>query len=130
MQTFARVFLALNGLLLAGYGAWCLLNPLVLQDYAGFVLETPSAITEVRAMYGGLQLTVGLLFLWCGFQTSVLRLGLVVSAVVFLGLAPARLAGIALLGADDYNLSAVIYEGICLALSLWLLGRLRFVTNK
>ncbi|MDY0006995.1 MAG: DUF4345 family protein [Spongiibacteraceae bacterium] len=123
MNAFARAFLVVNGLLLAGYGIWCFSNPLVLQEYARLVQNTASAMVEVRAMYGGLQLMVGLLLLSCGLHVAYARMGLAVSAVCFLGLAPARLAGVLQWGLDDYNLGALIYETVCVVLSLLFLAR-------
>lgn len=109
---FARLVLLLTGLLFAGYGAFCLYNP----DYLAGILVPgvePSAAlqSELRAMYGGLQLAFGLALL--GFLPKArLRWGLWVMFFIFLGLAAARTAGVVLDGglADGYVQTALVYE--------------------
>lgn len=120
--TIARVFLALNGLVLAAYGIYCTFNPMILAEYTNMGLESGTAVTEVRAMYGGLQFTVGLYFLLCGLRKTMTANGLLVSLFVFAGLAGARAYGLTVDGEDNgYNFSAVIYETVCGLLSVVLL---------
>ena len=48
--------------LLAGVG--CLLVPAAFAEQAGFATG-PSALTEIRAFYGGLQVGIGVFLVWC-----------------------------------------------------------------
>lgn len=110
-MTIARAFLILNGLVLAAYGIYCTFNPMALAEFASFGLDNNTAIIEVRAMYGGLEFTLGLYFLLCGLRKDMLANGLLVSLFVFAGLAGARAYGMVVDGGDNgYNFGAVIYE--------------------
>ena len=118
----ARGFLILTGLLIAGYGLYCLFNPMILHQYTGMGLSDPTAVTEIRAMYGGLQCAMGLYLLHCGLQPSRLGQGLLVSVFVFAGLAGARAYGLAVDGGDNgYNFAATLYEAASGLVALGLL---------
>ena len=121
-MTIARIFLILNGLVLAAYGIYCTFNPIALSEFTGMGLESNTALIEVRAMYGGLEFTIGLYFLLCGLRKEMTLNGLLVSLFVFAGLAGARAYGMVVDGGDNgYNFGAVIYEASCGLLSLLLL---------
>ena len=125
-MTIARAFLILNGLVLAGYGIYCTFNPMALAELAGFGLDNNTAIIEVRAMYGGLEFTIGLLFILCGIRKDMMATGLLVTFFVFAGLAGARAYGLVVDGGDNgYNFAAVIYETICGLLAVILLQWLK-----
>ena len=125
----ARFVLFATGVIFAVYGAYCLYNP-------GFLASTllpggepsPALQSELRAMYGGLQLAFGLILL--GFLPKLrLRWGLWILVLTFLGLAAARTVGVVLDGggSDDYVKSVLIYEWgtlILALLSLLLLPRI------
>jgi len=121
---FARIVLALNGLILAGYGLLCLFVPTTLTSAAGLGMESTVASTEVRAMYGGLELAIGVLFLLASVRESLLEPGLIAGVTVFTGLGVARALGIMLDGGPGaYNVVAVIYELVTAGLMLVGLGR-------
>lgn len=56
-----RLFLAANALLWIGYGLFCLARPSFLDEAAGIAAKTTTATTELRAMYGGLQVAIGVM---------------------------------------------------------------------
>lgn len=130
-MTIARVFLILNGLILAGYGIYCTFNPMALAEFAGFGLDNNTAIIEVRAMYGGLEFAIGLLFILCGVRKDMIATGLLVTFFVFAGLAGARAYGLVVDGGDNgYNFAAIIYESICGLLAVALLQWLKPQLSK
>lgn len=108
---FARIVLVVTGLAFASYGFACLVSPSLVAQYSGMELPTVSAITEVVAMYGGLQLGVGLLFLACAAHPTRTTLGLVVMVAVVGSLAMGRSIGLLVHGSSQYNLGALVYEG-------------------
>lgn len=125
-MTIARAFLILNGLILALYGIYCTFNPMALAEFASFGLDNNTAIIEVRAMYGGLEFTIGLLFIICGLRRDMIATGLLVTFFVYAGLAGGRAYGLVVDGGDNgYNFAAVIYESICGLLSVILLQWLK-----
>ena len=54
-------FLILTTVVWVPYGLMCFLDPAALAESTGVVASTPTASTEIRAMYGGLQIAIGLL---------------------------------------------------------------------
>lgn len=121
-MVLSRVFLALTGLVLMSYGVYCLFYPLALQEFTAIELTSPTAVTEVRAMYGGLEIAIGLYFFVCAMRPSMVAQALVLMIFCFAGLAGARAFGISV---DDdssaYNLGAIIYEGCSGLIALLLL---------
>ena len=120
----AKIFLGLNALIFVGYGLVCLASPSVVAEQTGMQLATGVAAAEVRAMYGGLQIAVGLLAL-AGLVRPALQPAVLLALVfLFFGLASGRLIGI-LVEPDPgaYNLTAVVFESLFGAFSAWLLTR-------
>ena len=57
-----RALLIASGVLFGLYGLACLFSPSIVAGYTGIRLPDASAMTEVAAMYGGLQAGLGVLF--------------------------------------------------------------------
>jgi uncharacterized membrane protein HdeD (DUF308 family) len=118
----ARGFLILTGVIILGFGIYCLFDPFILSDATGMGLSNPTALIEVTAMYGGLQISVGLYLLYASLQAERVLPALLVSVFLFAGLAGARSYGLAINAGDNgYNFVAVIYEIVSGLLALWLL---------
>ena len=118
----AQFFLILIGLAFAGYGIYCLINPNLLNEVTGMILSDPTALIEVRAMYGGLQLTAGLYLIYCALNTAHVPQALVLCIFMFAGLSGARAVGLTLDGGDNgYNVSAAIFEAVSGLIALVLL---------
>ena len=56
-----RIFLRLSALLWVLYGLYCFVEPSQLAEAAGVAASTTTGTIELRAMYGGLQVAIGLL---------------------------------------------------------------------
>jgi hypothetical protein len=120
----ARIALLVNGVLFASYGLLCLVMPETLTGAATLGLTTTVASIEVRAMYGGLELALGVLFLLAASRPTLLEAGLITGVTIFSGLGLARLLGIVLDGGPGtYNIVAVIYELTAAAVMLVAFGR-------
>jgi len=61
---FARSVLWLSALSFLAFGIVYLVSPTLWTEPTGMVLDEPAARTDVRAVYGGFQLGVGLFLLW------------------------------------------------------------------
>lgn len=118
----ARLFLGLQALLLVPYGVYCFLHPGFLEGAAGIAAVNATGTTELRAMYGGLQVAIGVLALAAALQPRSLQATLVLLGTMFAGLGASRLAG-ALLGGDwsAYTVYAFCYElgSAAILLLLW-----------
>ena len=120
----ARWFLAASVLIWFPYGIWCFLDPGTLAGSAGVEATTPTGVTELRAMYGGLQMSIGLLAAAGFAHVSARRPALLALAFLAGGLAVSRLIGGIL---DDsfsgYTTGAVIFELATALIAIRLLGR-------
>lgn len=125
-MTPARLILALAALAFLGFGATFLVSPVQMAALLDLALETPTARTEVRAMYGGLELGFGVFLLTrLGRRDQVLT-GLSASLCVFAGLAAARAYGLVVDGMWQptmWLLGSV--EAVAAALCWWAIRRVR-----
>ncbi|HWP65803.1 MAG TPA: DUF4345 family protein [Candidatus Limnocylindria bacterium] len=103
-----RIFLAAMAIVWLPYGLYCFLDPNALRTLAGVTATTPTAMTELRAMYGGLQSAVGTLALLGTVRHDLERCALVTLATLLPGLAAARLLGLVL----DHSWSAYTAMGL------------------
>jgi hypothetical protein len=72
---------------------YCCANALSLL-LTGAAPGTASAMTDMRATYGGTALGLGLFFGFCARDPNILRTGLLASLIVLSGIAGGRLFGI------------------------------------
>ena len=70
-----RVVLALSGAFVLVAGVSCLVAPASFAQQAGLA-AVPSALTEIRAFYGGLQIGIGCFLFWCIRQRTLTFAGL------------------------------------------------------
>ena len=117
-----RVFLGLSVLVWLPYGVFCFLNPGFLGEAAGVSYRTPTGATELRAMYGGLQISIGLLAGAALVRTELTRTALTALLFLTAGLGTARLLGVILDGGlSAYTASGLVFEGVCAVTAFFLL---------
>ncbi len=94
-MSFERILLAVLAafVLLAGVG--CLVAPSLFAQQAQFQ-TTPSALTEIRAFYGGLQFGIGLFLVWCLRVPDRTSQGLLLGGLAVGGAGLARIFGVLL----------------------------------
>jgi hypothetical protein len=121
----ARIFLAVQALILAGFGLAYLVRPHELANLSGMLLMAPAAITDVRAYYGGLQLGLAAYLLLALARLDLLRPALSLLVLLYAALALTRLAGLWLDGGaqQTFNLYAMLFEVVSAGLAFWLLRR-------
>ncbi len=56
-----RIFLGLTGLALAAFGGWFLYDPIAAAAQLGLIVSGANASFEMRGIYGGVSLALGLL---------------------------------------------------------------------
>jgi hypothetical protein len=93
----------------------CLVAPHTAANMVGLSLGYTAGPVEVIAMYGGLQLAVGLYLTLKANNITSAPQGLEVLAVLMGGLGIARLIGLTMYSPDSYNLTVGSYE-ICACL--------------
>jgi hypothetical protein len=96
----ARFALGATSLAFFIFGFWLLIAPQALGDI-GVQLTTPSAQVEIRAMYGGFEIGLGVFFLLAAMRPEWFRPALVLQVVSLLGFGGTRLVTLLLTpGAD------------------------------
>jgi hypothetical protein len=96
---FARLVLAASSLPFLAIGVGFLLAPGPMAANVDVTLASATAASDVRAVYGGLQIAIGALLAACAFSAAHLRAGLILQIATFAGLASGRLVSLPLDGA-------------------------------
>lgn len=119
----ATVFLALMGLAFAKVGIEALTNPQAVLANVGIELTNSSALSSMRAVYGGMHLVFGLFCFWGAYKMRREALGLV--TLYTIGFVAGRLSGIVADGAPNAFVSQwLVTESISLAIAAFLLFKL------
>ncbi len=89
--------LLVSGLAWLGFGCWIFACPDTLSG-VGLSVEGPLGRAEIRAFYGGLELGLGSFLVWCAWDSTRHKVGLV-GALLCVGLTCiGRVSGIAIEG--------------------------------
>lgn len=121
---FERGVLLFSAIIWLPYGIYCFLQPGALAESAGVVATTATGTTELRAMYGGVQIAIGALAL-AAYIKPRLASG-VLLALVFLtgGLASTRVMGALMDGGwSSYTAGGLGFETVSVVLCLLALGK-------
>ena len=106
-----QFFLAYLALAWLGIGGWLLFDPGALAGNAGVAATSVDGTIEIRAMYGGLELAIGLSALWAMWRPRWACHVLFLNGVITGGLGVGRLIGILLAASvSTYTLSALAFE--------------------
>jgi hypothetical protein len=84
------VVLWLSALVFAVFGVLFYFDPAGWGAKVDLGATTPTARTEIRAMYGGFELGVAAFLAWCALDPSRVRIGLVAALCMFAGVALGR----------------------------------------
>jgi hypothetical protein len=119
-----RVFLAFSAAVWLPYGVFCFFQPAFLAEAAGVTATTTTATIELRAMYGGLEFSIGLLAALAVFREPLRRPALITLAFLCAGLALSRSIG-AIIHAEvsAYTGFALAFELASAGLATWFLFR-------
>lgn len=121
---FERGVLVFTAIVWLPYGIYCFFQPDALAEMAGVAATTPTGRTELRAMYGGVQMAIGLLALAALRRPELARGVFVAVAFLTAGLFTTRLVGAAL---DDgwsaYTGGGLFFEALSWSLAAAALRR-------
>jgi len=119
-----RLFLWLHTLVWLPYGLYCFLVPSTLTQSAGVAILSPTASTELRAMYGGLQAAIGVLTAMGALMATMTRPALIALAFLCGGLGSARLLGVLVDGGlSGYTIAGLVFEFLSSAMAVRFLRR-------
>lgn len=107
-----RLFLGFSALVWLPYGVFCVFQPSFLAKAAGVIASSATAVTEIRAMYGGLEAGIGALCLCAVLRPSLVRPALLMLSFICGGLGLTRILGLVL----DGSASGYTFGGLALEL--------------
>ena len=113
----APILLKIVGIGLIVYAVSFIYNPLLLADMIGFKHHSPNTLVEITAFYGGLELGLGIFFLWSSLQKERFYIGLMCFFFAFIAAGIFRVIGILLYG-FEYP-SQPIVSGVEIVLPLY-----------
>jgi len=117
----SRVFLGVSALVWLPYGLLCLVTPSFLESAAGVAASTATGTVELRAMYGGLQVAIGVLCVLGCISSAWRRHALIALGMLTAGLFLGRSAGVAVGGGlSSYTAAALAIESASAVLALTL----------
>lgn len=109
-MTFPRISLALTGIVFFGFGLAFLIDPVYMGDMVDLGVKGQRKAIEIRAMYGGLEIGLGMFFLVATLRIRWIRAALGAQVATFAGLALARLVGMVISGRDNLMLTLAAIE--------------------
>ncbi|WP_068860057.1 DUF4345 domain-containing protein [Perlucidibaca aquatica] len=125
MEKFTQGFLLLCGLSFLLIGANTFYDPLAAMAPVELNINTVSALNELRANYGGLQIGMGLFLLAGLCCKTYLRPALLAQALIVGGLVTGRLISVAIDGQPNAFIQGlIVLESITTLLSWVLFNRL------
>lgn len=124
---YARIFLVVQLLVLAGFGVAYFLWPQEMGAVSGMLLMESSAVTDVRAHYGALPIGLAVFLALAVWRQELTRPALILLLVLYASLALGRIAGLWLDGGaqQTFNLWALLFEAVSAGLAGWALQRPR-----
>ena len=123
-MTTTKIYLAISVLIWLPYGLYCAFTPEYLEGAAGVMATTPTGTTEIRAMYGGLQASIGMMCAAALVRADLARSAVLALAFLTSGLFLVRVAGFLLDGsASEYTNGVLVFEGSYALISIMLFRR-------
>ncbi|CAH0991831.1 hypothetical protein SIN8267_01946 [Sinobacterium norvegicum] len=115
---FSKFLLTFTGLIFFSYGLLCAVAPQLPAEYIGYQYGIGGSTVEIVAMYGGLEMGLGIIYLIAAFNDELRYHGLWVTLITLGSLGFTRLFGLIIHGVDDYNMAALFFEltttGLCI----------------
>jgi hypothetical protein len=115
---FAKLILVAYGLMFLYFGVLLFARPTAITDTIPLQLTEPTAVAEIRAFYGGLELGLGAFLVAAGLRRAFTRPGLWLLFGISAGLTLGRITGIAVDHATtSFIFIALVVEAAGLILS-------------
>ncbi len=121
MTWLAQLFLMLAALLFAGFGLASLFQPERIAGMVGIRPSTTAGRSEIRAVYGGLELGLGAFLVYCALDAQRLELGLLLVVLTYGAAAAGRMIGIALDRPVEAVTRRILVAEVAFAIVGWVL---------
>lgn len=120
----SRIFLLACGVLYLGFGLWVVLSPETSLAYLEISSYSTNALSDLRGSHGGLNIAVGLFFLYAAGSSQWHRTGLLAVALLNIGYFSGRLIALGAEGLPSATVIAVmLLEVVLLSSALVLVGK-------
>ncbi|MCA9530237.1 MAG: DUF4345 family protein [Myxococcales bacterium] len=120
-----RILVSATGFAFVSLGTTFAAFPRRFALRVGLVARNADALADVRAIYGGLEIGVGLFLIWCALSPRRAFAGAVLGVLVMAAIVGSRAAGSALVpGTTSMTTNALLLESLALVLNglaAWLL---------
>jgi len=120
---FPKFVLIFFGLSFGAFGVWALIAPAALANLIHVTPETPGALTEIRAFYGGLEIGLAAFLLRAAFHRPWMPGALIALVVVAGGIAIGRGIGLVI----DSSISGVMLGALVWEAAGAILGSLAYL---
>ena len=114
----------LNAIVFVGFGIACALLPAEISELTvGAAPATASAMTDFRAVYGGMMIGIGALLIFTAREPAYQRAGLVAVLLIMIGMASTRILGMLSDGSPNGYMQAYLAAEIFMAILVSLVLR-------
>ena len=121
LTKLAQGYLLLQGIVFFGLGVWFLIEPTTMASAIGLIPESPAGFTELRAVYGGLEIALGIFLVVTGCWAKWSEIGLWLLLSCYGGITTGRIIGILLDQPDDiFTLELLSFEAGSLLIAILL----------
>ena len=89
-----KIFLLITAVIYGGLGGWALLDPVSFVDEVGLTINSNLGSSEIRSVYGGINLLIGLFAFAVLFQNKHAELFMKILIFVILGILLGRVVSL------------------------------------
>lgn len=123
-MSLTKSYLLVVGVLTILFGVIYLFVPATMTDPAGFGPLRGSALTDIRATYGGFQIGMGAFLLWAAGAEDRMRAGLILIALSIGSLFLSRALGVLMDGElSAFHMQGLAIESTLTAITLYLIRK-------
>jgi len=117
------------GIALVALGVIAVVEPTAMMEPAGLVASVDGALTEIRAVYGGFQIGLGLFLLWSALDPTRWPAALLVYALILGAIGDCRAIGLLIDRAPTpFHWFALAFEWVTAGLTFYGYFRTRMTT--
>ena len=89
-----RIFLVITAIIYGGLGGWALIDPVSFVNEVGLTINSSLGSSEIRSVYGGINLLIGLFALATVFQNKHEELFMKVLIFIIIGILLGRVVSL------------------------------------
>ena len=89
-----KIFLVITAIIYGGLGGWALIDPVSFVDEVGLTINSNLGSSEIRSVYGGINLLIGLFALAAVFQSKHEELFMKILIFVIMGILLGRIVSL------------------------------------